>query len=429
MHVVIGNHHLSSIGGAETYMVTVAEQLTRFGHRVTIYGSDEGELAAHLRERRLAVAIGQDALPRTCDAVIAQDAVSSLELAERFPSVQQLFVAHCGHLEMWYPPNLPGVVGVVVAMNDRIRTRLEALAGDHELIRMRQPVDIGRFSPREPIRSRPERVLALGNYLIGHRRQALADACEALGLELLQIGRHARHTFEPEHAIRTCDVVVGHGRSVLEGMSCGVAAYVYDQVGADGWVTPDSYAALEADGFAGTALPNVVDPEALAEDLARWRPQMGPDNRDLIRRDHSALEHTAELVRLLKSLAPRRRTAGSAAGELARLARSQWYAEGAAASLRVENAVLRRQLVEARAAAEEARSRLARFEAQVAAFKRTRRYRLAQLQARPLDALRRGVTRPRPAERDAAPDAAPATRERASSGSDRRAPVATGPVA
>jgi len=125
--VVIGNHHLSPIGGAETYMLTVAEQLGRFGHRVTIYGSDEGELAAHLRRRRLTVAIGQEALPRSCDAVIAQDAVSSLELAARFPQVPHVFVAHCAHLEMWYPPNLPDVVGAVVVMNDRVRKRLAAL--------------------------------------------------------------------------------------------------------------------------------------------------------------------------------------------------------------------------------------------------------------------------------------------------------------
>jgi hypothetical protein len=408
--IVIGNHHLSPIGGAETYMITVAEQLGRFGHRVTIYGSDEGELAGHLRRRRHDVAIGPDALPRGCDAVIAQDAVSSLELAARYPDVTQVFVAHCGHLEMWYPPNLPDVVGAVVVMNDRIERRLAALAADHELVRMRQPIDIGRFSPREPVRPEPRRVLALGNYLIGERREVLAGACAALGLELVQVGRHAGHTFEPEVALHECDVVVGHGRSVLEGMACGLAAYVYDLVGMDGWVTPESYPALEANGFAGTAFSTAIDPELLAEDLARWRPSMGPANRDLVRRDHSALEHTAELVGLLKRLLPSRRRAGSAASELARLARSQWYAEGAAANLRVENAVLRRELADARAGADDARARLARFEAQMAAFKETRRYRLAQAQARPLDALRR-AGRVSPDETNPRPHARPARRQ------------------
>ena len=31
MDLVIGNHHLSSVGGAETYLITIAEQLGRLG--------------------------------------------------------------------------------------------------------------------------------------------------------------------------------------------------------------------------------------------------------------------------------------------------------------------------------------------------------------------------------------------------------------
>ena len=420
MHVVIGNHHLSSVGGAETYLLTVAEQLTRFGHGVTVYGGDGGDFAGFLRARRIDVAIGLDPLPPECDAVIAQDAVSSLELAERYPRVRQLFVAHAAHLEMWFPPNLPHAIAAVVVMNDRVRARLDALAADHELVRLRQPIDTGRFSPREPLARPRRRVLALGNYLIGRRRDALREACEAVGMELVQVGRHGTCTHEPERTMRDCDIVVGHGRSVLEGMSAGLAAYVYDLCGTDGWVTPESYPALESDGFAGSATGAAIGREELVRDLAAWQPRMGTDNRELIRGRHNALEHAAALVTLMKRVAPARangsaatsptradggasptRADGGAAAELARLARSQWYAEGAAADLRVENAVLRRELNEAHAQAAQARAELARTRAELEAFKRTRRYRLAQLQASPLDALRRRAQQEARAQPDA----------------------------
>jgi len=391
MDLVIGNHHLSSVGGAETYLLTIAEQLGRLGHRVTIYGSDEGDFASFLRSRRLEVAIGVDALPGSCDAVIAQDAVSSLELAARFPSAPQVFVSHAGHLEMWFPPNLPEVVSCVIVMNDRVGRRLEALATRHEIVRLRQPVDIGRFSPRERVRDRPRRILALGNYLIGTRRDLLLGAAQKLGIELIQVGRHGRFTFEPEAVMRDCDIVVGHGRSLLEGMACGLAAYVYDLCGSDGWVTPATYQRFEADGFAGSALNDVVDTERLVDDLARGRPQMGLDNRELIRSNHNAIDHAAELARLTRRLVPRPAGNGGAHTELARLARSQWYAQGMAAQLRVENQVLRQELNEAKAAAQEAHSAALRAHADLEEFKRTRRYRLARLQARPLDALRGAV--------------------------------------
>ena len=37
------------------------------------------------------------------------------------------------------------------------------------------------------------------------------------------------------------DIVVGYGRSVLEAMAMGRAAYVWDHAGGDGWVTPETY--------------------------------------------------------------------------------------------------------------------------------------------------------------------------------------------
>ena len=46
-------------------------------------------------------------------------------------------------------------------------------------------------------------------------------------------------------------------------------------------MTPETYAALEADNFSGRAFPEVVDFERLKRDLREYRPELGPVNRDL----------------------------------------------------------------------------------------------------------------------------------------------------
>lgn len=354
MRLVLGNHQLTSISGAETYLVTVAEQLGRLGHDVTIHGSDEGALADLLRDRGMSVVANEDELPESCDAVIAQDAVVSLALARRYPDVPQVFIAHSVNLEMWFPPSIPGVVAAVVVMNERLRRRINGMAGDYEVVRMRQPIDLRRFSYRGEPGPVPRRALALGNYLRGPHREALERACADAGIELVQTGRHGVADLRPELRIREADLVVGYGRSLLEGMACGRAAYVLDEYGGDGWVTPDRYHALEADGFAASAYETPLDLERLSDDLRGYDRTMGLDNRELVRRNHNALEHAADLVALIKRHLPRRATPASDLTEVARLTRSQWEADSRVADLRVENHELHRRLEAAEARAEAA---------------------------------------------------------------------------
>jgi GT2 family glycosyltransferase len=227
-------------------------------------------------------------------------------------------------------------------------------------------------------------------------------------------------------------VVVGYGRCIVEAMACGRAAYVWDHMGGDGWVTPASYPALEADGFGGRATGLDVDAARLRADLAAYDPEMGVVNRDIAVRAHGPRQHAQALVEIL-------REAGAPAGEhpplaeLARLARVAWDLERRAMGLsrRVEGEVAARreevaahrartealavELREARAAAAvaEAEAAVARARAAAAereltaaraddaALKATRRYRMAAALARPLDRAREVARRggaPPPAE-------------------------------
>jgi hypothetical protein len=181
----------------------------------------------------------------------------------------------------------------------------------------------------------------------------------------------------PELAIAGAQIVIGLGRSVLEAMAAGRAAFVYGVVGGDGWVTPEQYPAMEADGFGGTATRGrVFDADALADELRGWEAGMGEVNRDLVSAHHSAREHAIELVELACRLAPSRPAAAAPPGEeVARLLRLQWHSEMAASSALAE--------LERTAAA------LADERAELDTVRSSRRWRLATMIASPLDRLRR----------------------------------------
>jgi hypothetical protein len=134
----------------------------------------------------------------------------------------------------------------------------------------------------------------------------------------------------------------------LEGMCCGRAVYVHDQFGGDGWVTRDNYPALEADSFAGQALPGrPATTDELAADLASYDPDMGRVNNEIIRRFHSAHHHATELVSVLRGPHLGAADGASALAEVSRLTRANWRAEHRRVAMDGEAANLRERAVSA----------------------------------------------------------------------------------
>jgi hypothetical protein len=300
MRILIA-HSRFLLGGSETYSVTVAEQLERLGHPVEIFAgeaSDKGRELASSRGLKLTTADPATLADRDdFDAVIAQDAACGYVLAGR-PGLPQIFVVH-GLAAFEHPPQALRPAPPVVVLNDRMGAHAAALASKPEVVRLRQPIDLQRFKPRGPSRAQARRVLVFSNYLEEDRMTMIAEACDDLGLELATMGIRANASVTPQEAIAEADIVVGYGRSVLEGMVMGKAAYVWDRAGGDGWVTPESYPVLEADGFSGAGTHEVVDVERLRADFAAYRPELGTLGYDLVRDNHSAVRHTEALVQLL----------------------------------------------------------------------------------------------------------------------------------
>ncbi len=389
MRFVLGANHLG-LGGSESYLITVAEQLDRLGHEVVLYVPEGGKGVAVALERRLAV-VGEADLPAECDAALVQDGAVSLQLAERLPSAPQLFVAHSETFDLQAPPQLESAVGVVVALNDRVAGRARAYSAETEVVRLRQPIDIERFPSRGPLPQVARHALLLSNTPKSDRVETIEAACTAAGLELRRVGGLAGQTTDPRQELADAEIVIGYGRSILEAMACGRAAYVYDWHGGDGWVTPESYAAIEADGIAGRNGHSILDAAALVEDLRRYSPSMGPVNHDLVTAHHRANVHAQELVGLLSGLAkPATRPRGPLE-EMARLVRLEWRARTDVHGLVHENAHLRQLLAEsqdaARAESLEA-ERHAREEVR-RGFERSLSWRLTA----PLRALARAVRR------------------------------------
>ncbi|MDQ2985039.1 MAG: glycosyltransferase [Actinomycetota bacterium] len=409
MEILVANHTLS-IGGGESYLVTVAEQLQRLGHQVTVFAPEEGESTEDTRERGLRVVTRERDLPDEPTVIYALDSFVAYLLADLFPTTPQVHNVLAEEYDLCVPPQLPGITAAVVVLHSRVEHRAQAFAHGPEIVRLRQPVDTQRFAPHTPLRDPPRRVLLLGNYLRAERRAVVERACKELGLECVQVGGPSGcYTTAPEQLICEADIVVGKARVIVEAMACGRAAYVYDRHGGDGWVTPERYDAFEADNFAGLADGAPMSAARLRAELACYRPEMGLVNRELALLNHAAFRHAHQLVALFRRVAPGRSAVDGPFRELARLVRVQWSTEHRAVRLAAElesvaqernllAAENERLLTERAKAYETAESTIAwargaglaarEAEAREQALLTTRRVRFANAIALPIDKLR-----------------------------------------
>ncbi len=350
MEILAGTQALEPL----PYLVTVSEQLERLGHDVRVFAADEVPPPEELR----VVTTGRG-LPLAPDVVYAQDAYASLLLADLYPLTPQLFAVH-GDQDAWLPPQLAGVVARVVVFDERAAERARAVALPQVLVRLRRPVDLERVAERRSLPDRPRRARLALEGLSDYRRGLAQRACADAGILL---------EGDP-------DLVIGRGAVALEGMALGLPVYVYGDDGGDGWVTPERYPLLEADGFSGRAGPGATTFERLRADLDAYDPAMGPANRELVT-PHDARRHAEELVAALGGIQPRPGPVDAPVRELARLVRLEAAAARRAEAARAEeNAArartleLERELAETRGRGNELAARVAELEQALAATER-----------------------------------------------------------
>jgi hypothetical protein len=336
MRIVIGIHSLAAEGGMAAYASTVADQLQRSGHDIWLFSGSEDEPSERLSALGLRTITGAEQLPEKIDVFLVQDQPSAFDLLSARPDVPQVFVWHGGLFDINVAPQLPAVTRLIVQVTGRPLDRIQGLAVHAPVLRLRQPIDLMRFSSAGPISTRPRRAVVLSDYLSGERREVLIEAFAQSGIELELLGQNeVRRSVRPEDDINSADIVVGKARVIMEAMACGRAAFVYDTFGFDGWVTPESFEQLLETGIAGSSTTKTATVEQVKAELARYDRAMGEVNRDLALSTLSVTRHTGALIEAIEGLLGEElpQPPNDSASELARLGRQSWRHESDAFDL------------------------------------------------------------------------------------------------
>lgn len=274
MRILLSNHSLFKLGGSETWLRTMYNELVTRGHTVHVF-TPIHQLWPDI----------PDYEPTGHYDLALINHSQCLEVLKDGNIDRIIFTSHGIIPQPEWPTE--GADVYVSVSEETQASNLNRFQVKSVVIR--NPINTALFKPIRPTADKLKRILFLSNY--GW------TVMETLGegtaeFEFQNIG--GEHRVEHiEHYINWADLIVGLGRSAYEGMSCARNVIVYDYMGADGIITPETIFQYREKNCSGRTNRIKYTVDEFREELGKYDPEHGPALRDYIL-EHNNVEKIAD---------------------------------------------------------------------------------------------------------------------------------------
>jgi glycosyltransferase involved in cell wall biosynthesis len=324
MKILLANNSLNYLAGSETWTLTLATQLVKMGHDVTAYSPDLGLIATKLEAigvkcvKELTSENGVKAFDYVLDenksgfdVVICAHYHITHYIHSMLPNTPIIAVVHgiihkneqTGEI---YPehPVTEFKVDQYVSVSEEVQGILKQTHNIDSVI-IRNFIDLDRFK-KFKINSSPKKFLVNSNYwgVEDEINKIIKEVSVHYGAELFGIGINFASTFEVEEIIKDVDVVIGMGRSVLEGLAMGKLGICHGRWGTGGVINPENITQIREFNFSGRNSKSILStPQELIEQIDRYYTQKNVDEvYKIIKKDHNAKIAAEQLIEIAKGL-------------------------------------------------------------------------------------------------------------------------------
>jgi len=323
MRILLANLTLANLAGSETWTATLARQLKCAGHEVTCFSPTLGVIAQRLEADGIRCT---DSLPASdaakpfsiilepkhdldFDCIFSNHHDVTTFLRGRFPDKTIISTIH-GVLHTMQDkkgqtvpaPEHPAVgkADVFVAVSEEVQAKLATDYGIKSVI-IRNFFDLTHFkSKRKPAEGKPKQFLINTNYAEKNDKEILIlkEVTKHYGARLTAVGQNFTQTDDTRRAIEDADVVLGMGRSVLEGVAMGRLGIVHGRWGTGGIVNDQNLETLRNCNFSGrNSGGDFWTVEKFIEEIdANYKPEVLAWGMDYIRREHDVVKAASEYV-------------------------------------------------------------------------------------------------------------------------------------
>jgi len=251
VRILLTNHMLEGLGGTQKWTHDMARELHR-SHDVEVFTFIKGHTS--------------DKIEEFCPVITAVNSHYDLVMSNHGPCLTVVqdkgdVVIHTSHgpahgLERPYP-GATQYVGVSEEVRQAYDPPMEVITNGVNLL---------QFKPFEKDWEGVRVASLCKNAGASHMLQ---DACGELGYAYEWVHYTAKPTWDVANLMRKSDVVVGCGRTAIEGLACGKMVLVFDgredEPRADGWITEDNVEELRYRNFSCRTkhefwdLPNLIE--------------------------------------------------------------------------------------------------------------------------------------------------------------------------
>lgn len=274
MKILLGNNTLSLLAGSETWTYALALALKKAGHEVSCFASILGQISIDLEK---------EGIP--CFDIISTKGVEPFSIILKEEHKHEYDVIFSNHwniveyLRSQFPttPIVCTIHGIMHQMEDETGATVDApehpamnsgvnqfvavseevqkkLKDDYNLesIVVRNFIDTKHFKFSK-VNKKPKEFLVNTNYAFKDDPEILVlrEVAKHYGAKLAAIGQNFIMTKDTMKSIKNADIVIGMGRSVLEGVSMGRLGIVHGRWGTAGIINKDNVESLKTYNFSG----------------------------------------------------------------------------------------------------------------------------------------------------------------------------------
>ena len=274
LKILLGNNTLSMLAGSETWTRTLALQLKKLGHTVEGFSPELGIISEELEKngipcfstihtsgiRPFSICLEEEH-DFSYDVIISNHNHIVDFLRKRFPKTPIIStihgVMHFGEehgKKIIAPehPSLEGNVSKCIAVSEEVQDKLMADYKIDSTI-IRNFFDVSLFEAKRPISDRPKAFLINTSYADSSDEEVkvIREVAKHYEAKVIAIGQNFTMTADTMKAIENSDIVIGMGRSVLEGVCSGRLGIVHGRWGTGGVVCGETINELRLTNFSG----------------------------------------------------------------------------------------------------------------------------------------------------------------------------------
>jgi len=272
MKILLGNNSLSFLGGSETWSLTLAIALKRLGHEVTCFGPTLGDISKALESEGIRCfdnmapeglkpfsLVLQKSVKHEYDFIIANHWHIVEYLRRQFPKIPIVStvhgIIHYMDEEKKQPapehPSLNGGVSQFIAVSEEVQNMLKDSYNIESTI-IRNFFDLKKFKASS-VKKKPKQFLINTNYAgkDDPEIKLIKEVANHYDAKLTAVGQGFGVSSDIREAIKDADIVVGMGRSVLEGVAMGRLGIVHGRWGTGGVIHEGMIKELRERNFSG----------------------------------------------------------------------------------------------------------------------------------------------------------------------------------